>query len=277
MAGGEPAGTAGTRPVQPRAEGHLSLASKARGAGSALDRLRAEGALKALFPRRAGGLEAIVINTAGGLTGGDRLTLEARAGAGSSLCLTTQAAERAYRAAEGVARVETQLVAEAGAELLWLPQELILYEGARLQRRLRADLAPDARLLLVEPVIFGRAAMGERLHDITFRDRIEIRRAGQPLYGDGLALTGDAVARMARPALGRGAGAMAQLVFVAPEARGHLSALRAALPETGGASLLAEDVLLLRLLAEDGHALRQSLLPILDRLSRDRLPTSWRL
>lgn len=275
----EPAGTDGrVASVQPRAEGHLSLATKARGRTSAIDRLRAQGAMKALFPRRADrGIEAIVINTSGGLTGGDRLTVEARAGAGSSLCLTTQAAERAYRAASGVARVETVLAAEAGAEMHWLPQELILYEGARLERRLRAALAPDARFLLVEPVIFGRAAMGEVLHDVRFRDRIEIFRAGLPLYADGLFLRGDVAAQMARPALGGGAGAMAQVVYAAPDAGAQLAPVRALLPASGGASMPGPDLLVVRLLAGDGHALRSTLLPILDRLSRDRLPTSWRL
>lgn len=263
--------------AQPRAEGHLSLATKARGPVSAIDRLRAQGAMKALFPRRSPGVEAIVINTSGGLTGGDRLAVEARAGAGSSLCLTTQAAERAYRANAGVARMDTALTVEAGAEMLWLPQELILYDGARLERRLSADLAADARFLLVEPVILGRAAMGETLRDVTFRDRIEIRRDGAPLYCDGLSLRGDVAAQMARPALGRGAGAMAQVVFVSPDAEARLGAVRALLPACGGASMLGPDLLVVRLLAGDGHALRTTLLPILDRLSRDRLPTSWRL
>lgn len=263
--------------AQPRAEGHLTLVTKARGAVSAIDRLRAQGAMKALFPRRAQGVEAIVINTSGGLTGGDRLSVEARAGAGSALCLTTQAAERAYRAASGVARVETALTVEAGAEMLWLPQELIVFEGARLERRLRADLAPDARFLLVEPVILGRTAMGETLRDARFNDRIEINRGGRPLYCDGLFLNGDVVAQMARPALGGGAAAMAQVVFVAPDAGLRLEAVRALLPVTGGASMLGPDLMVVRLLAGDGHSLRTALLPILDRLSRDRLPTSWRL
>ncbi len=261
----------------PRARGTLDLSTKARGAVSAIDRLRTSGCVRALFPRSADAVEAIVINTSGGLTGGDCLELDARAGAGTALTLTTQAAERAYRASSDVARVTTRLSAGPAARLYWLPQELILFEGARLQRRLRVDLAGDARLLLVEPVIFGRTAMGERLRDVTFRDRIEVWREGAPLYLDALSLAGDLQARMARAAISDGAGAMASLVLVAPEAEAHLGPLRRMLPDTGGVSLLRPDMLAVRLLAEDGMELRRSLLPILDRLSRDSLPISWRL
>jgi urease accessory protein len=152
---------------------------------------------------------------------------------------------------------------------------LILFEGAALRRSLKIELATEARLLMVEPVVFGRAAMGEVLRDVSFHDRIEIYRNGLPLYMDALRLDGDLVAQMAR--LAKGAGAMASLVFVAPQAEAHLSAVRAMLPETGGASLLQPDLLALRLVAEDGFELRRALLPILDRLSGDTLPTSWRL
>lgn len=253
------------------------LSSKARGAVSAIDRLRMQGCMKALFPRRADGVEAIVINTSGGLTGGDHLTLDARAGTGSRLVLTTQAAERAYRSASGWARVETRLTVEAGARLDWLPQELILFEGARLDRSLTVEMAADARLLLVEPVIFGRFAMGEVLHDAGLRDRIEVRRAGVPLYFDAVRMEGDLAAKMARAAIGGGAGAMACMVYVGPEAEGMVNAVRAVLPATGGASLLRPDVMVARVLAEDGFALRQCLLPALDRLSGGGLPISWRL
>ncbi|WP_323766629.1 urease accessory protein UreD [Antarctobacter sp.] len=261
----------------PRARGTLDLTTKQRGDRSAIDRLRTSGCLRALFSRRTKAVEAIVINTSGGLTGGDSLSLCGAAGVGSQLSLTTQAAERAYRASSDVARVETRLEAGAASVLHWLPQELILFEGARLRRRLRVDLAADARLLLVEPVIFGRTAMGERLRDVAFSDRIAVWRAGAPLYLDGLDLHGDLETGMARPALGGGAGAMASLVYVAPDAESHLAPLRAFMPDTGGVSLMRDDLLVVRLLASDSLNLRRSLLPVLDRLSRDTLPISWRL
>lgn len=265
-------------PAQPRARGELRLSSKTVSGRSVLDGLRQSGATKALFPTGRPHLEAIVINSAGGITGGDRFRIDAAAGRGSRLTLTTQAAERAYRAQPGeTGRLFTRLAVAEGARLDWLPQELIVFQGASLERRLEVDLAPDARFLMVEPMIFGRRAMGERLTDARLSDRIDVRRDGTPLYRDGLALSGDLTETLARASTGGGCGAMASLLYVAPDAEAHLDAVRAALPASGGASLLAPDALVLRLLAHDGFALRRALLPVLDRLTENTLPTSWRL
>jgi urease accessory protein len=130
---------------------------------------------------------------------------------------------------------------------------------------------------MVEPIVFGRSAMGETLSSIDFQDRIQINRAGKPLYWDGLDLNGDAVAHLARPAVAGGANAMVSLVYVAPDAEAHLEPIRELLPETGGASLLAEDLLSLRFVAADSFELRRALIPVLERLTKDQLPTSWRL
>ncbi|WP_112315412.1 urease accessory protein UreD [Rhodovulum viride] len=267
-------------PSQPRAQGEVRLSSKPGPRGSVLAGLRQSGAFKAVFPRAAplpGGtpLDAVLVNTAGGITGGDRFCCTLEAGAGSHLRVTTQAAERAYRAQPGeTGQVANRLRVAPGARLDWLPQETILFEGCRLDRSLVVDLAPGARLLLVEPLVFGRAAMGETLRAARFRDRIEIRRGGVPLYLDALRFEGDVAAQLARPAVAAGAGALASLVLVAPEAAAHLAPIRTLLPATGGASLLAGDVLALRLLAPDSYHLRKVLIPVLTRLT-EALPRSW--
>jgi urease accessory protein len=260
----------------PRTKGTLTLSSKSVEGRSGIDRFRTSGAMKALFPR-AQDVQAILINTSGGLTGGDQIDLSAAAGAGSSLTLTTQAAERAYRSQSGHARMSTDLRIEADAQINWLPQEMILFEGSALERRLTADLDQTARFLMVEPIVFGRAAMGESLRSVQFKDRIRINRYGAPLYWDGLDLDGDTVAHLSRPGVAAKAGAMVSLIYVAPDAEAHLPALRAALPATGGASLLRPDLLTLRFVAPDSFELRRSLIPILERLTKDQLPTSWRL
>jgi len=254
----------------------VRVVTKRRDGQAVLDRLHMSGSLKALFPRGPAP-QAILINVAGGLTGGDRMEIAATAGEGSRLALTTQSAERVYRAAGGRARVRTHLRVASGAALDWLPQETILFDGGALDRALRADLAPDARFLLVEPVVFGRAAMGETVVRADFRDRIEVRRGGRPLWLDAIRLDGAVAARLARPAVAGGGVAMAALLYVAPDAAAHLGPVRALLPATGGASLVAPDVLVLRLVAADGFGLRAHLLPVLERLCRDGLPRSWRL
>ncbi|MEO0391176.1 MAG: urease accessory protein UreD, partial [Pseudomonadota bacterium] len=254
---------------------HLAVKSTPR--GSALADLRMSGCMKLLFARGSDRVDAIAINTSGGLTGGDMLRLEMVAEENAALCLTTQAAERAYRAAFGQAQMRSHLRIKKNAQMLWLPQELILFNGASLARQLHCDIAADGRLLLVEPVIFGRREMGETVTDLNFEDRIDLRRAGKPLYMDRIALSGDAVARLARSASGRGASAMATVLYVAPDAEAQVVRLRAMLPAMAGASLLHPDVLVLRILAEDGFALRRALLPMLDHLTQTTLPASWRL
>lgn len=263
---------------QPRAIGSASVSSKFLEGRSRIDHLHQAGALKVVFPSKETGVEGILVNTAGGITGGDRFDVSATAGLGSELTLTTQAAERAYRAQpHQIGRLRTRLAVEDDAELRWLPQETILYDGSALMRRLEVDLASRARFLLVEPVIFGRRAMGEVLRGASFRDRIDIRQAGRLIYRDGVILEGDIDARLDRPAIGNGARAMANLVLVGPEAEGALRTARAVLGETGGASLLRPNLLAVRLLASDGFALRSRLVPLLDHLTHHSLPISWRL
>ncbi|WP_303468161.1 MULTISPECIES: urease accessory protein UreD [unclassified Marinovum] len=263
---------------QPRTRGEIILSAKQRGPDSVIDGLRQVGAYKALFPRGRGMLQSILINTSGGVTGGDQLALTAEVGSGAALGLTTQAAERAYRSREGdFGHVTTAIKVAEGATLHWLPQEVILYDGCALSRRLDIDLAADARLLLVEPVVFGRAAMGECLTSGRFHDRITVTRGGRPLYRDALHLEGAISDQLALRPVADGMGAMASLVYVAPDAETRLTTIRSQLPATCGASLLAPDLLALRLLCADSHMLRKHLIPILDLLSGDTLPVSWRL
>lgn len=220
----------------------------------------------------------MIVNTAGGLTGGDRINIRAEAQAGASLTLTTQAAERAYRTQPGeVASLQTDILVGPSARVNWLPQELILFNKSALNRRLAIDLAKDARLLMVEPMAFGRAAMGESLTGAAFSDGIRITRGGWPIYLDGMSFGGDVTSHLARLAIANGAGAMASLVYIAPDAAALLPRVRAHLPDTAGASLLAPDMLVMRLLAAGGFEMRRSLIPILDLLTQNTLPTSWRL
>lgn len=273
-------GLPGTALPQPRALGTAKLSVYGDEHGrTRLRDLRQSGSLKLVFPQsHRPDAEAILVNTAGGITGGDQFSLDITVQRGAALTLTTQAAERAYRAQSGeIGRVTTDISVQDGASLNWLPQELILFDRCALRRRLTIDLAAQAHLLMVEPVVFGRAAMPEVLRSVMFQDRIRITRAGRPLYIDGMDFRGDAAAHLARPAIANGAGAMASAVLVAPNAQSHLKTVRALLPQTAGASMLAEDVLVIRQLATDSFELRRTLIPVLNHLTQNTLPTSWRL
>ncbi|MEM7667936.1 MAG: urease accessory protein UreD [Pseudomonadota bacterium] len=270
---------AASRPIasQPRAHGQVQVSTKLCGRKTVLDRLHQHGSAKALFPREPGlDLTVVLLNTAGGVTGGDRFRTEADAARGTSLTLATQTAERAYRAQPGeTGRLENHLNVRSAARLDWLAQETILYQGARLDRRLTADVAPDATFLAVETLIFGRTAMGERLSDITLLDTWRIRRGGDLVYADALRLDGDAEEILGGRGTLNGARALSSLVFVSPEAAYNLARLRHVLPPTAGASLIREGVLTARLLAEDCFTLRRSLIPVLACLRTAPLPKVW--
>ncbi|WP_239495898.1 urease accessory protein UreD [Yoonia maritima] len=233
--------------------------------------------MKALFPRVHGAaLDAVFLNTAGGLTGGDHMQFDIAADDNAHIILSSQAAERAYRAHPGqVARSNVTLRAGPGARIDWLPQETILFDSAALDRRMNVHLSHDATALIVEPVIFGRLAMGEVIRTVHFTDQWRIWRDGTLVFADAIRLIGDAQAQMARAAIADGAGAMATVLLAGAQAEALASGLT--LPDTSGASLIADDLLLVRLLAEDGFALRRQLIPVVEALSTAPIPRVWRL
>jgi urease accessory protein len=269
----------------PAAQAALRLAphQRARGVGEVvmgerLRRLYQEGCAQIRMPRDPDNATptAVLINTAGGLAGGDQLRWRASAEAGSALTVTSQACERAYRSLGDEARVSADLLAGPGARLAWLPQETILYDGGRLSRRLEADIAPDAALVLCEAVILGRTAMGETVSAGALQDRWRIRCGGRLVFADDLRLDGDIAATAARPAALAGARAFASFLLVALDAEERLEAVRAALGDSGGASAW-DGKLFGRILAPDGLALRRTLIPTLRALTGQPLPRVWSL
>ncbi|MDO6588750.1 urease accessory protein UreD [Yoonia sp. 1_MG-2023] len=260
-------------PTGPRAKGALVLTAKRRGAETVIADLRQEGSLKALFPRvRGDALDAVFLNTAGGLTGGDQMQFDVTASAGAHITLSSQAAERGYRAHPGqIAQSKVALNVGSGGRIDWIPQETILFESAALDRQMHVHLAADATALIVEPVIFGRPAMGEDVRNLRFTDQWRIWRDNKLVFADALRLIGDAKTHLQRRAIAGNAGAMATIVLAGPQAQ------KLDLPETCGASLIADDLLLVRLLAEDGFALRRILIPVVEALSCAPIPRVWRL
>jgi urease accessory protein len=174
--------------------------------------------MRILFPRPEAGEPpaAALVNTAGGLAGGDAVTVGVSLGPGTQALLTTPSAEKIYRSLGPETRIGTRIDLAAGAALEWLPQETILFDGARLARRLEAEVAPDATLLLAEMMVFGRHARGEALREGSLLDAWRIRRGGRLLWADGMAL-GDGLRGQLDARFGfAGAQACATLMVVAP-------------------------------------------------------------
>jgi urease accessory protein len=161
--------------------------------------------LQRAFAQASGHCELPLLHTAGGLVGGDELRIEARLGAGSRALLTSVAAQKVYGSvgrsrrhpAGRWAEQALSFALEAGSDLEWLPQELVLYAGALYQQRAQVDLDPGASFLAAEVVRLGRTAAGEGLDQGCWRSSLEIRRhsEGRPRYElvDRLELGGDAL------------------------------------------------------------------------------------
>ena len=219
-----------------------------------------------------GGHEAILINTGGGLAGGDRFSFDITAEKDARLTVTTQAAERVYRSLGPSAQVDVTLRAEAGSALHWLPQESILFDGAALSRRITAELAADARFLAVESVILGREAMGETVRHAKLSDRWRIRQAGKLIFADDLAFEGRPPAT---PATLGEARAFATVVLISPDAEDLVGKVRGEIGGSGSASAWTGK-LVARLAARDGFELRKSLIPALSMLAGGvALPKVW--
>lgn len=240
-------------------------------------------AIRVRWPRPEPGApcEAVVINTAGGLTGGDDLALDIVAQRGTHAVIVTQAAEKVYRASHNAApaTMATRLSLHAGARLEWLPQEAILFDGSRLMRSLDVEMAEDAALIAVECVVLGRAARGETVRSARFLDRWRIRRGERLVYAEGLRLDGDAPVLMAARAAGRGAIAMASLVVISPEAEGRIDHARDLVTHAVASGLDAgasahDGMLVMRLAGCDPFRLRRQLVSILEAL-RGPLPRAW--
>jgi urease accessory protein len=266
-------------PTLQRAQGAGRIVAAVDGGRTRLARLFQDGCAKIRLPRdtQARSLEAVLINTAGGVTGGDRLTWRAEAGPGARLTLSTQACEKVYRASDGTARIDVALLAGAGARIDWLPQETILFDRGALARRLEADVAASARLLAVEGVVLGRTAMDETVHAGALHDRWRVRRAGRLVFADDLRLEGPIAELAARPPVLAGACAFASLLLVAEDSARLLEPLRAAIGRMGGASAF-DGKLFARIAAPDGFALRRVLLPAIEVLRNgETLPRVWRI
>jgi urease accessory protein len=235
------------------------------------------GSLRVRFPSpEAEGLSAVFVNTAGGIAGGDRFDIDISTGAGSRLAATTAAAEKIYRAEGPAARLNIALKAEAGSHLAWLPQETILFDRARVLRRIDIDLAESASLLLCEIVVFGRAAMGERMRQGEFVDRWRLRRGGRLVFAETIRLDGDIGEKLARPAVAKGGVAIGTALIVPGDAAlvERIREVSNSLSSEVGISAW-NGFAMARFCAQDAARLRADMMTVLGRASSAVLPRLW--
>jgi len=269
-----PGGQAAPPPVLERSNGVARIVFCTRDDITVLGDLFQSGSAKIRLPRRYRGqiFEAITINTSGGMTDGDSMCVQARWQAGTTAAIASQAAERIYKSRSADATITTRLEVEKDATALWLPQETILFDGARIRRKCCVNLAPSARLLAVESLVYGRSAMGETVNQGAVHDRFDITIDGRRVWTDAFCIRGNAdcgiSTRLDRPAIGAGARATATVIARGPDpeplltlARGH-----AADYDIHLAATTRETLVIVRLLAKSGTLLRPALVAILGSL-----------
>jgi len=239
--------------------------------------LHESGSLRVRFPSPEGeGLSAVFVNTAGGIAGGDRFDIEIAAGEGARLTLTTAAAEKVYRAVDQPAELTIALKVADGAHLSWLPQETILFDRARMSRRIDIDLAERASLLLCEIAVFGRAAMGERMEQGAFVDRWRVRRGGRLIFAETVRLEGDIGAKLTRPAVAK-CGVAIGTALIVPGDEALVERVREIAPSFGGEAAISawNGFAMARFCAQDAARLRADMMAVLGRASLVPLPRLW--
>ena len=237
------------------------------------------------FPRSGNGAfqEAVLINTGGGVAGGDRLECTVTALPGASLAVTSQAAEKVYRALCATASVVTRLKVRETAKLAWLPQETILFNRARLERTTEIEVVDGAELLALEWIVLGRTAYGEIVTGGQITDHWRVKKEGRLIWADSLRVNDEVFPHIHRKALLSGCNAIATLVYYGSSPEKRLEFLRNISPslECSSASTLVGGLIVVRLAASESSALRRALSSLLEQLSPElgpgpfQVPKMW--
>jgi urease accessory protein len=257
-----------------RATGRIALSVAVRAGASRRRRVFEDGPLRVRFPNSSGVLEAVIVNTAGGIAGGDQHDLDIEVERGAALELTSAAAEKVYRTLGPPAEIALKLSVGPGAQLAWLPQETILFDRAVLHRTIDVELAADASLMMAEAVVFGRTWMGEAVEQGGFVDRWRVRRNGALLFAETMRLEGAIDRKLAEPAV-TGGGVAAASVLAVPGDEAMVERVRAQTfyGEVGASAW--NGFAIARLCAKDGAALRRDLAAVITAMG-GRLPQLWR-
>lgn len=259
-----------------RARGQVRLAYAFDGQSNRLSDLHQSGCYKLMLPRNHQEVpDAVLINTAGGLTGGDKLNAAIRVGDGASLRAATQTAERVYKSTGSFANIDIDFEVGEDAHFDWLAQETIVFEGGQLHRKINANLSSQSSSLFVEPVTLGRTAMGERIENACLKDSWRFWRDSELIFADESELRDFSALR--HPAgLGDNI-ALASILLIEPEASRHLKNLREATNDLAmniGFSAW-NDMLLCRMMSQSAKQLRNTVAVIYQILRGREMPRVW--
>jgi len=182
-----------TNNIQNGWHGRLNLVYANRDGSTQIIQNQMQAPLKVQRPFYPEGKEvchSVILHTAGGVVGGDRLSLNFHLQPNAKALITSAAAAKIYRSNGLESQQNIDIKLELGANLEWLPQETIVFDGAIYRQNLRVELAPTASILLWEITRFGRSARGEKFLSGQWRSHTEIWQQNSPLWIDRQLLKG---------------------------------------------------------------------------------------
>ena len=237
-----------------RACGKAYIALSGEGRDVRIDELYQTSPCRILLPRIDGfdQAEIVLVNSSGGIAGGDQLDYGVKVLGTATTLATTQASEKVYGAIDSDARLATTLSIGDGATLEWLPQQTIAFEGARLRRRTEINVEGSGRLLALDWLVMGRRASGEIISRGSLRDDWRVRRDGKLVWADAFQLAGDVDRLAARPAALNGNHAIATIIYVAQDSSERLNLARDLIGESDAGATVVGGILVARFLAQDG-------------------------
>ena len=241
--------------------------------------------IRIMFPRDIRGAveEAVLVNTSGGIAGGDRLEIAVTALANASVAVTTQTAEKVYRALNEPAHITTKLKAFDVAKLAWLPQETIVFNWGRLARETEIEVSSGAKLLALEWLVLGRAAHGEEMVGGYLTDTWRVKKDDRLVWADTFRITDEIFAQLHRKALLADCKAVATLIYFGPFLEARLEFLRdvALTLQCQCAATSVGGLIIVRLAAKASDMLRTGLRDVLRQFGRElgpgpfRVPKMW--
>ena len=272
---GGPAGELSDKDLQ-RAKGLSRLVLSGSETGNRIVDLYQQAPLRLMFPRIAHTSlsDVVLINTAGGIAGGDLLKSSVTALPGASVAVTSQAAEKVYRALKEPARVVATLKVSEAAKLAWLPQETIVFNEARLIRTTEIEISTGAELLALEWLVLGRAAHGEQMVAGYIADGWRVKKDGRLIWADRFRVTDEMFSQLRRLALLSDSTAVGTLLYFGPDPHARLEFLRGVAPTSGCqcAPTLIAGLIVIRFAARTGSDLRLGVRSILKQFSRELHP-----
>jgi urease accessory protein len=255
------------------------------GGGTRIKDLFQRSPIRLMFPGSGDGTleEAVLINTAGGIAGGDRLEYGIAALANASIAVTSQAAEKVYRALDEPSRITTKLSAHGLAKLAWLPQETIVFNRARINRQTEIEISSGSELLALEWLVLGRAAHGEEVVGGCIIDSWRVKRDGRLVWADTFRSTDDMFSHLHRTALLSDCKAIGTLIYFGPQLDARLEGLREMALRSGCqcAATLVAGLVIVRFAARLSSDLRWAVRGALQQFSRElgggpfRVPRMW--